>query len=188
MLSHDLRLNPGVPQPTPLDGVNPSFIQWSEVIAFLAVTDYQEFIPLLATTASSKDVIEPEAMFKGVLSDLIANIKKKESDKLKAQSENKSEEITALTAEIAKLKETLEQKKSTLLKVDFFLCYTLLHVTSGDPNVMVRRIMRTSNSDSGAVTGLDTWHQVTHHLAGSSKTRTVSLLKQADRVTCRVEC
>ena len=69
-------------------------------------------------------------------------------------------------------------KKSALLKADFVLRYTLLHATSGDPNVMVRRIMRTSDSDSGAVTGLEIWRQMSIHFAGSAKTRTVSLLKQ----------
>ena len=38
--------------------------------------------------------------------------------------------------------------------------------------------MRTSDSDSGAVTGLEIWRQMSVHFAGSAKTRTVSLLKQ----------
>ena len=38
--------------------------------------------------------------------------------------------------------------------------------------------MRTSDSDSGAVTGLEIWRQMSIHFAGSAKTRTVSLLKQ----------
>ena len=58
-----------------------------------------------------------------------------------------------------------------------FLQNTLLHVISGDPNVMVRRITRTSNSDSGAVAELEIWRHMTHHFTGSSKTRKVSLLK-----------
>ena len=56
-----------------------------------------------------------------------------------------------------------------------------LQISSRDirrPNVMVRRIMRTSNSDSDAVTGLDTWRHMIHQFAWFSKTRTVSLLKQ----------
>ena len=80
--------------------------------------------------------------------------------------------------EFDKLTSQIEQKKSALLKADFFLRYTLLHATSGDPNVMVRRIMRTSDSDSGSVTGLEIWRQMSIHIAGSAKTRTVSLLKQ----------
>ena len=47
-----------------------------EAIAFLAVTDYQEFIPLLAAAASSKDVVESGMMLKGVLSDLVEDIRK----------------------------------------------------------------------------------------------------------------
>ena len=81
---------------------------------------------------------------------------KKEQDKVKAQTENKAQEIQDLTKEmkeiqeeVSDLKAKLEQKESTLLKADYFLRYTLLHATSGDPNVMVRRIMRTSDSDSG---------------------------------------
>ena len=38
--------------------------------------------------------------------------------------------------------------------------------------------MRTSDSDLGAVTGLEIWRQMSIHFAGSAKTRTVSLLKQ----------
>ena len=89
-----------------------------------------------------------------------------------------TKEIKDIQEEIDKLNSRLEQKKSALLKADFFLRYTLLHATSGDPNVMVRRIMRTSDSDSGAVTGLEIWRQMSIHFAGSAKTRTVSLLKQ----------
>ena len=192
MFAHDHRV-PRVPQPTSFDGVKPSFLEWSEeVIAYLAVTDYDEFIPLLSAAAASKDVIEKDVMFKGILSENIENIDKvtahqlkKEQDKVKAQTEGKPQEIQDLTKEIKEiqeeivdLKSKLEQKKSALLKADFFLRYTLLHATSGDPNVMVRRIMRTSDSDSGAVTGLEIWRQMSTHFAGSAKTRTVSLLKQ----------
>ena len=47
MFAHDHR-KPRVPQPTSFDGVKPSFLEWSEeVIAYLAVTDYHEFTPLL---------------------------------------------------------------------------------------------------------------------------------------------
>ena len=106
MFAHDRRLNPRVPQPTSFDGVKPSFMEWSdEVIAFLAVTDYQEFILLLTAAASSKDVIQADVMFISVLSDLVQDIKKKEEDKLKVQTVNKDDEVKDLTAEISKLKE-----------------------------------------------------------------------------------
>ena len=63
--SHDHRLNPRIPRPTSFNGVKPSFMEWSEeVIAFLAVTDNQEFIPLVAAAFSSKDVIERNVIFK----------------------------------------------------------------------------------------------------------------------------
>ena len=192
MFAHDHRV-PRVPQPTSFDGVKPSFLEWSEeVIAYLAVTDYHEFIPLLSAAAASKDVIEKDVMFKGILSQNMENIDKvtaqklqKEQDKVKAQDANKpqdvqdiSNEIKVIQEELDKLTSKLEQKKSALLKADFFLRYTLLHATSGDPNVMVRRIMRTSDSDSGSVTGLEIWRQMSIHFAGSAKTRTVSFLKQ----------
>ena len=111
---------------------------------------------------------------------------KQQAHRAEIQAEDEPQEVQDLTKEIQEivteltaLKDRLDQKKSTLLKADFSLRYTLLlHATTGDPNVMIRRIMRTSNSDSGAVAGLETWRPVTHHFAGSSKTRTVSLLKQ----------
>ena len=72
--SHDHRFHPRVPQPTSFDGVKPSFMEWwsEEVIAFLAVTDYQELIPLLTAAASSKD------------------------ETAKAQSENRDQEVQDL--------------------------------------------------------------------------------------------
>ena len=95
-----------------------------------------------------------------------------------SRSSGSRKNIQDLVTEITSLKNELEQMQSTLLKADFFLRYTLLHATSGDPNVLVRRIMQTSNSGSGAVTGLESWRQMTYQFAGSSKTRMVTLLRQ----------
>ena len=65
MFARDHRV-PRVPQPTSFDGVKPSFLEWSEeVIAYLAVTDYHEFIPLLSAAAASKNVIEKMSCSKG---------------------------------------------------------------------------------------------------------------------------
>ena len=64
------------------------------------------------------------------------------------------------------------------MQADNFLRYVLLHSTSGDPNTMVRRIMRTSSSDSDVVTGLEIWRQMVVTYAGSAQTRVVTLLKQ----------
>ena len=80
--------------------------------------------------------------------------------------------------ELEKLKSKLEQKKSILLKADFFLRYTLLHATSGDPNVMVRRIMRTSNFRFRRSHWPVNLASNVNSLCGVSETRTVSLLKQ----------
>ena len=66
----------------------------------------------------------------------------------------------------------------TIVKADNFLKYVLLHSTSGDPNIMVRRAMRTSSSDSDVVTGLEIWRQMAVTYAGSAQTRVVTLLKQ----------
>ena len=74
MFAHEHRV-PRVPQPTSFDGVKPSCLEWSEkVIAYLAVTDYQKFIPLLSAAAASKDVIEKDVMFKGILSENVETI------------------------------------------------------------------------------------------------------------------
>ena len=64
-----------------------------------------------------------------------------------------------------KCKKKIGAEKVNSAQGRFFLRHTLLRATSGDP----KSIMRTSNSDSGAVTGLHTWHQVTREFAGSSK-------------------
>ena len=76
-----------------------------EVIAYLTVTDYHEFVPLLSVSASSKDVMESDTMFRGVLSDLNDDFTctNKEADKFKAENETK--EVNEFTAEIAKLQE-----------------------------------------------------------------------------------
>ena len=126
MFAQDHRV-PRVPQPTSFDGVKPSFVEWSEeVIAYLAVTDDHEFIPLLSAAAASKDVIEKDVMFKGILSERLENIDKitaqkvqKEQDKAKAITANKpqdaqdlTKEINDIQAELDKLNTKLEQKKS----------------------------------------------------------------------------
>ena len=140
MFAHDHGLNPSVPQPTSFDGIKPSFMQWSEeIIIFLAVADYQKFIPLFTAAASSKDVIQADVMFTGVLSDLVEDIKKKAADKLKTESENTDDEANHLGVEISTLK--LLEQKSQLCSKQIFMRYTLLHTTSGDPNVIVRKIM-----------------------------------------------
>ena len=65
---------------------------------YLAVTDHQELIPLLSASASSKDVIESDVIFRGVLSDLNYDITKRKADKLKARAE--AEEATDFTQKL----------------------------------------------------------------------------------------
>ena len=134
--------------------------------------DGVKFMLLFTAAASSKDVI----MFTGVLSDLVEH-QKREADNIQTQSENMPDEGNDLTAEMSTLKNQF--------KADF-LRYTLLHATSGDPNVMVGRIMKTSNSDSGAVTGLEIWrHMTSFRMIRKNQD---GIIAQADHVTCRVEC
>ena len=190
MSTCSLMIIPGILHPTAFDGVKPSFMkcEWSEeVIAFLAVADYQEFIPLLSAAASSNDVIEKMSCSKRCCRTSWKTSRGKPMIKSKKQIEQisnrkQTEKSQDLTIDSNfydgnhVLKDGMKQKLSTLFKAQF-LWYTRLYTTTRDPNVMVRRIMRTSNSDSGAVTGLDIWRQRTHWFAGSSKTRTVSLLQ-----------
>ena len=64
------------------------------------------------------------------------------------------------------------------MRVDNFPRYVLLHSTSGDPNMMVRRVMRTSCSDSDVVTGLELWKQMAVTYVRSAQTQIVALLKE----------
>ena len=66
-------------------------------------------------------------------------------------------------------------RESTLMKADNLLKHVLLHSTSGDPSIVVRRIVRTSSSDSDVVTGLEIWRQVA---VTYDQTRVVTHLKQ----------
>ena len=72
MFSNDPKLNPRLPSPTSFDGVRPSHVEWSEeVLTFLSVTDYQEFVPKLQAVSGHKDVITKKIFIEGVLSELV---------------------------------------------------------------------------------------------------------------------
>ena len=184
MFSSDPRLNPRLPSPTTFDGVKPSYVEWSEeILTFLSVTDYQEFVPVLQAVIGHKDVITKKIFIEGVLSEIIEEIKKLNLD-LEAVSsgarvvDDQEAEVERLKGEIKTLEEKKDSRVLTLLKADNFLRYVLLHSTTGDPNVMVRRIMRTTSSDSEIVAGLEIWRQMAVTYAGSAQTRVVTLLKQ----------
>ena len=112
------------------------------------------------------DVIEREVIFKGILSDIMEEIKTETDDQVKKEAgrtnrlaENKPQEVQdfgkyfqGLVTEITSFKRQIGSEKVNLIKTEFLLWYTLFHRPSGNPNAMVRKIMRTSNSDSGAVT------------------------------------
>ena len=184
MFSNDPKLNPRLPSPASFDGVKPSYVEWSEeILTFLSVTDYQEFVPILQAVTGHKDVITKKVFMEGVLSEIIEEIKKLNLD-LEAVSsgarvvDDQDTEVKRLKGKIKTLEEKKDSRGLTLIKADNFLRYVLLHSTSGDPNVMVRRIMRTTSSDSEVVTGPEIWCQMAVTYAGSAQTRVVTLLKQ----------
>ena len=123
MFAHDYHLNPRVQEYFSLlhstESSHPSWNDQKKVIAFLVVTDYQG-------SKSSYRYSQPQhrqrtsfsLMWCSPLS--CQNLSRTSTDKPKAQSENKDQEVKDITAEIATLKERLEQKKPTLLKEDFF--------------------------------------------------------------------
>ena len=81
MFSGDPRLNPRLPSPTVFDGVKPSYVEWSEeILTFLSVTDYQEFVPVLNAVIGHKDVITKKVFIEGVLSEIVEEIKNKNTE------------------------------------------------------------------------------------------------------------
>ena len=128
-------------------------------------------------------VITRKAFVEGVLSEIIEEIKEKNIDLEAVTSsarvvDDQDAVADQVRTEVKALEDKKALQKSTLMKADNFLKYVLLHSTSGDPNIMVRRIMRTSSSDSDVVTGLEIWRQMAVTYAGSAQTRVVTLLKQ----------
>ena len=184
MFSSDPRLNPRLPSPTSFDGVKPSYVEWSEeILTFLSVTDCQEFVPILQAVTGHKDVITKKVFIEGVLSEIVEEIKEKNTELEEVTSgvrvvDDQDTEVERIKGEIKTLEEKRDSRGLTLIKADNFLKYVLLHSTSGDPNVMLRRIMRTTSSDSEVVTGLEIWRQMAVTYAGSAQTRVVTLLKQ----------
>ena len=112
--SHDHRLEPRVPHMTAFAGVKPSFMEWSEeVLEFLAVTDYRAFIPLLWVATLSRTSLRKMSCSKG-------------SYPISWKTPNKP---TDVVTEITSPRNKPEQKKSTLLKADFFFA---MRSSSGD--------------------------------------------------------
>ena len=184
MFINDPKLNPRLPSPTSFNGVKPSYVEWSEeVLTYLSVTDFQEFVPILHAVSGHKDVITKKVFIERVLSDIVENIKEKNLDLEAVASgarviDDQDAVAEVIKGEIKTLKEKKVSRESTLMKADNFLKCVLLHSMSGDPNIMVRRIMRASSSDSDVVTGLEFWRQMAVTYAGSAQTRVVTLLKQ----------
>ena len=105
------KLNPRLPSPTSFDGVKPSYVEWSEeILTFLSVTDYQEFVPILQAVTGHKDVITKKIFIEGVLSELVEEIKDLKID-LEAVSsgarvvDDQDTEIERINGEIKTLEE-----------------------------------------------------------------------------------
>ena len=81
MFSSDPKLNPRFPSPTSFDGVKPSYVEWSEkILTFLSVTDYQELVPILQAVSGHKDVITKKVFIEGILSEIVEEIKEKNTE------------------------------------------------------------------------------------------------------------
>ena len=81
------KLNPRLPSPTSIDGVKPSYVEWlEELLMYLSVTDYQEFVPILQAVTGHKDVITKKVFIEGVLSESEDQINRKELEKEALQS------------------------------------------------------------------------------------------------------
>ena len=179
--ANDPKLNPHLPSPTSCDGVKPSYVEWSEeLLSHLSVTDYREFASILQAVTGRKDVITKNVFIEGVLSEIIDQIKAKNLELEAITSgattpHDPDAEASGIKGEIKTLNEKKASRESTLMKADNFLRYVLLHSTSGNPSIVVRRIMRTSSSDSDVVTGLEIWRQMAVTYA---QTRVVTLRKQ----------
>ena len=126
---NDPKLNPRLSSPTSFDGVKPSYVEWSEeVLTFLSVTDYQDFVPILQAVTGHKEVITKKVFIEGVLSEIVEEIKDKNLD-LEAVSSG-ARVVDDQDAEVERIKEeikVLEEKKNsrglTLMKADNFLRY-----------------------------------------------------------------
>ena len=102
-----------LPSPTSFDGVKPSYVEWSEeILTFLSVTDYQEFVPILQAVTGHKDVITKKVFIEGVLSEIVEEIKEKNAELEEVTSgarivADQDAEIETIKGEI----KALEEKK-----------------------------------------------------------------------------
>ena len=70
MFTNDPELNPRLLSPTSFDGVKPSHVRRSEeLLTYLPVTEYQEFVPILQAVTGHKDVITKKLFVERVLSE-----------------------------------------------------------------------------------------------------------------------
>ena len=70
MFTNDPKLNPRLPSPTSFDGVMPSYVEWSEeLLTYLLVIDYQEFVPILQAVTGHKELITKSVFIKEIVRD-----------------------------------------------------------------------------------------------------------------------
>ena len=202
MFAHDHRV-PCVPQPTSFDGIQPSFLEWSEeeVIAYLAVTDYQEFIiPLLSAAAASKMSLRKTLCSKGSCQRTWRQLTKSlRIRSRKSKTERKLKQRTKLR------RFKISQKRSRRFKENFRtskqnwsrrnqLCSRRISF-SGIPCFMRHQVTQMSWSGGAwerqiqiQAQSLD-WNLATNinSFCGFSENAN-SVTPQADQVTCGVEC
>ena len=183
LFPNDPKFNPRARSPTSFDGGKPSYVEWSEdLLTYLSITDYQEFTPIFQAVTGHKDVIAKKIFIQGVLTETVDEITNKELKKealtAGARGELEPDQVETLNNEISALNEKKVSRESRRTRADNFLRHVLLRSTSGHPNIMVRRVTRTSGSDSDVVTGLEIWRQMAVTCAGSAQTWVVTLLKQ----------
>ena len=184
MFTNDPKLNPRLPLPTSFDGVKLSYVEWSEeLLTYLSVTDYQEFIPILQAVTGHKDVITKKALVKGVLSEIIKKTKKKNLELEAITSGAQAED--AQDATLARVKgeiKALEDQKN-LKRINTHESRQLSQVCSASLNIRRPQHHDSSHHENVKLalrcfTGLEIWRQMAVTYAGSAQIRVVTLLKQ----------
>ena len=131
-------------------------------------------MPILRGVTGHNDVVTKKVFIEGVLSEIVDEITqielKKEALTSGARSNVDPDQVGIINGEISALNERKASRESTLMRADnlFRKEGVLLHSLSGDPNIMVRRVIQTSSSDPDVVTRLDIWRHMVVTFAGSA--------------------
>ena len=149
MFTNDPKLNPRLPSPTSFDGVKPSYVEWSaELLTYLLGTIKSSFLSFrrsqVTKMSSQKMFLSKESCQRS-----LSRSKNVKIETITSGAHVKDDQDAAparVNDEIKALQDKKDSTISTLMKADDFLRYVLLHSTSGDPNIMARRIMGTASS------------------------------------------